>query len=237
MLVGGGDFSLAPDPIGTLRSEIMRDAMAAMDYDAVVPGERELSMGMDFLDILAREIPLLSCNLVHEGESFGRPYLVIERNGLKIGLIGVTHIVGKGRIPEGWEIRNPEEAISGIVEEVKGKTDLLVGLFHTDLKYGEELSARFQEFDVTILAHGSRKLNEPLLMGKTIVLKGEMKARSLGRIDLEIGSDGTVTQKSAAYIPLGKDIRNHPGMMGFLDDFNKRRKELAQKRKEQPASQ
>ncbi len=228
MLVNVGDFSLAPDPQSALKSEVMVDAMVAMGYDAIVPGERELSMGPDFLDVLSEKTPLLSCNLVHEGENFGRPYIVLDRGGLKIGLIGVTQVTGAGRIPAGWEMRDPAEAIGSTAGDLKKKVDLLVGLFHVGLEPGKKLAALFQEFDVIILAHGGTKLHAPLTVGKTIVLKGESKGRSIGRLDLEIDSSGAVSQESAKMIPLGSDVEDHPGMQIFLDDYSERRKELIQ---------
>lgn len=231
VLVNAGDFSLAPDPHGALKSEVLRDAMIAMGYDVIVPGERELSMGPGFLDPLSREIPLLSCNLLYEGESFGRPYVVLDRGGLKIGLVGVTQVAGRGRIPAGWEVREPEEAIGEITGDLRKKVDLLVGLFHVGLQPGKQLAARFQEFDVVILAHGGGKFHEPFIMGKTIVLKGETKGRSLGRLDLEITSSGSVSQTSAKLIPLGSEVEDHPAMQKFLDDYSEKRKGLIQKSK------
>jgi 2',3'-cyclic-nucleotide 2'-phosphodiesterase (5'-nucleotidase family) len=229
LLVNVGDYSLAPDPQGTLKTEMLGKTMVAMEYDAIVPGERDLSMGIDMLTDLSKRIPFLSCNLAFRGETFGKPYLILERGDLEIGLVGVTKIQGRRRMPEGWEVKDPEERLPSIVKELEGKTDLLVGLFHVGLEGGKQLAAKFQEFDVVILGHGGKKLYEPFVMGRTIVLKGETQGKSLGRLDLEVGGNGETMEVESELIPLGMEVADHPGMKVYLDEYDKKRKELVQK--------
>ena len=223
LLVNVGDFSLAPDPLGELKSDILAKAMAAMKYDAVVPGERDLAMGNQFIESLSGRLPLLSCNLEFEGEEVGIPSLIVDRGGLKIGLIGVTLPTGDGMMAPGWVMADPDERVEKLTMELKDKVDLLVGLFHVGFDEGRKLAEKYQNLDVVILGHGGTRIYDPILVGGTVVLKGETHGRSLGRLDLGLG-DSPVEQKSAELIPLGSDIEDQSGMLPFLDEYRTRRK-------------
>ncbi len=223
VLVNVGDFSLSPDPLGELKSDILAKAMAAMKYDAVVPGERDLAMGSQFIEDLSGILPLLSCNLEFEGEEVGMPSMTVDRGGLKIGLIGVTLPTGDGMMAPGWVMAEPDERVEKLTGELKDKVDLLVGLFHAGFDEGRKLAAKYQDFDVIILAHGGTRIYDPILIGGTLVLKGETHGRSLGRLDLGVCDSG-VEKKSAELIPLGSDIEGQSGMLPLLDEYKTRRK-------------
>jgi 2',3'-cyclic-nucleotide 2'-phosphodiesterase (5'-nucleotidase family) len=227
VLVGAGDFCLSPNPYGELKAEILARAMAAMRYDAVVPGERDLAMGEDFMRDLAGRIPVLSCNLSLRGENFGRSYLVLERGGLKIGLVGVTSVRGDGRLPPGWRAADPAERIGLVAGALRDRVDVLIGIFHTGLEEGKRLAAKFQAFDVVVLGHGGQRLPGPFTMGRTIVLKGDTQGRSLGRYTFTPVRGGAAPQGSYEPVPLGEEIGDDPGMKEFLDEYQTRRKELA----------
>ncbi len=126
LLVNAGDFSLSPNPLGELKSDIMVKALAAMEYDVVVPGERDLAMGRDFIKDVSESLPLLSCNLEFEEKRVGLPSLTIERGGLKIGLIGVTLQTSDGMIAPGWVMVKPDETLRKLIAELKDDVDLLV---------------------------------------------------------------------------------------------------------------
>ncbi len=66
-----------------------------LKYDAFVFGNHEFNFGMDFVNrILGElEIPVLNANAVYKetGETLSAPYTVVERNGVKIGILGITN--------------------------------------------------------------------------------------------------------------------------------------------------
>ena len=65
ILLGLWDFSGRPDAQGRSKSEVSLKAMKEMDYDALVLGERELSLGADdiFTKVLTGGIPLLETTM------------------------------------------------------------------------------------------------------------------------------------------------------------------------------
>lgn len=203
--------------------------MAAMGYDAVVPGERELAMGEAFMRDLEEKIPVLSCNLSLHGETFGRSFLVIERDGLKIGLIGATAVHGDGRLPPGWDAADPVERIGLVAGALRDRVDVMIGIFHTGLADGRRLAAKFQAFDVVLLGHGGQRLTDPFPMGRTVVLKGDTQGRTLGRYTFTPVPVGARRAADGTYDPvaLGEDVGTHPGMKDLLDEYETRRRALA----------
>ncbi len=200
--------------------------MTGMRYDAVVPGERDLAIGDDFMADLSGKLPLLSCNLAKDDESFGRKSLVLERGGLKIGLVGATAVRGPGRIPPGWKADDPEMRLREVAAEMRDEVDLLMGLLHVGLEEGRRLAAELQEFDLIVLGHDGRKLVEPLLVGRTVVVKGESQGRSIGRIDLYREDGGQLRTGNPELIPLGSDIADNSGMKVYLEKYDEGRERI-----------
>jgi 2',3'-cyclic-nucleotide 2'-phosphodiesterase/3'-nucleotidase len=69
-------------------------AMNYLDYDAMVLGNHEFNFGLKLIDKIKKEanFPLLSANVKFKknGADFAKPWIIIERGGIKIGIIGLT---------------------------------------------------------------------------------------------------------------------------------------------------
>ncbi|WP_057895582.1 bifunctional metallophosphatase/5'-nucleotidase [Liquorilactobacillus oeni] len=80
-----------------------------LQYDAGVIGNHEFDYGRKFLNkaLCACHYPILCANILDEkNHSYGKPYIVIEKKGMKIAVLGLT----TQNIPY-WE---PEENIKGL---------------------------------------------------------------------------------------------------------------------------
>ncbi|HKN58590.1 MAG TPA: metallophosphoesterase, partial [Gemmatimonadaceae bacterium] len=101
ILLDGGDL-LQGNPFAYVAAKVSRDrvnpiiaAMNAMQYDAAAIGNHEYNYGVPYLDSAARQakFPLLSANTYRidpDGVHAYRPWTIIERAGLKVGIIGAT---------------------------------------------------------------------------------------------------------------------------------------------------
>ena len=101
ILLDGGDL-LQGNPLAYVAAKVSRDrtnpivaAMNAMQYDASAIGNHEYNYGVPYLDSAVRQakFPFLSANtyrVAPEGVHAFRPWMIIERAGLKIGIIGAT---------------------------------------------------------------------------------------------------------------------------------------------------
>lgn len=112
-----------------------------MGYDAVTIGNHDVEAGPDVYKrwIKGTKAPVLGANVidVHTGESWLKPYTVIERNGVKIAVLGLlTPAIPSWLSDNLWEGLMFEDMVESarcwvnIIRE-KEKPDAVVGLFHS----------------------------------------------------------------------------------------------------------
>ena len=101
ILLDAGDL-LQGNPLAYVAARVSRDranpiiaAMNAMHYDAAAIGNHEYNYGVPYLDSALRQaaFPFLSANtyrLDPEGVHAYRPWTIIERAGVKVGIVGAT---------------------------------------------------------------------------------------------------------------------------------------------------
>ncbi|WP_313469081.1 metallophosphoesterase, partial [Carnobacterium sp.] len=120
----------------------MMVAMNEMGYDVWTLGNHEFNFGMDTLTKIADQytgIKLAGNVYKKNGERFLPASTVIERAGIKIGIIGmVTPMVtefekGSSHL-DGIEIRSAIKETKKAVADLDGKADVIVGLVHMGLE-------------------------------------------------------------------------------------------------------
>lgn len=116
--------------------EFFASVMNDIGYDYVTLGNHDFNYGRDYLkryiDNLDAEV--LCANVIDHSNSLKiSPYKIIERDGLKIALVGlVTHWVNiweREENIEGLEFLNPISVIEGIRDEIKN-CDLKICMYH-----------------------------------------------------------------------------------------------------------
>lgn len=95
-LFDAGDF-FQGHPIGTVsKGKAVIEYMNSVSYDLLVIGNHEYDIGEDDLleTLQLAEFPILTCNIIDKrtGElvKYAQPYIIYERAGIKIAVIGVT---------------------------------------------------------------------------------------------------------------------------------------------------
>lgn len=96
IVLSGGDSWTGPAISTLLHGESMVDVMNALGYRAAAIGNHDFDYGLDNLQTRAAQaqFPLLAANLRQRsnGEipAFARPYVLLEVNHVKIGVLGLT---------------------------------------------------------------------------------------------------------------------------------------------------
>lgn len=184
-------------------------AMNLIGYDAMAVGNHELNFGLDVLRRAERQarFPLLSANILHtaDGEPAFPPFTVIEREGLRVGVLGlITPAVPQWERPEhypGLEFESPVEAARRWVEILRRaeRCDLVVVLAHTGLERdpetGEPTGTAHEDWawrlaavdgvDVLLIGHSHRAI-PPRLVAGAVVAQPSSHGRAVTRIDLEL---------------------------------------------------
>ena len=94
LLLDAGDFCQGTPYFNFYHGRVEIDAMNRMGYDAVTLGNHEFDNGLDTLAAVLRgaKFPVLCANYDFTGtalEKIVRPYTIIRRAGLKIGIFGL----------------------------------------------------------------------------------------------------------------------------------------------------
>ncbi len=118
---------------------LMFDYMNSMGYDAMAIGNHEFDYGEAVLEWQKNlvQFPVLSANLFYKGTShpFAQRHTVIERGGIRIGVIGLIGqdaartAVARDHIDE-LDIIDPAVAAQRSIDELRDDVDLLVLLTH-----------------------------------------------------------------------------------------------------------
>lgn len=141
-----GDFSQGSVYYNLFKGEVEVKLMNQMHYDAATIGNHEFDFGLENMARIFRmaSFPIVCCNYDFTGtpcEGLVKPYIVMERNGLKIGIFGVAP-QPKGLILQhnyvGMKYTTPAKAAQPIIDKLRNeeKCDVVVCLSH--LGWGNE---------------------------------------------------------------------------------------------------
>ncbi len=146
LLLDAGDFWQGK-PIGTVTNgEAIIEYYNMIGYDALTIGNHEYDIKEKKIikTLEMANFPILSSNIVHKdtGElvDYVRPYIIIEKMGVNIGIIGVTTIDTKlMSFPdniEGLDFLDEIETLNKYIPIVKEKgADIIIVLGHMGLPY------------------------------------------------------------------------------------------------------
>lgn len=140
LLFDSGDFSQGSTYYTMYKGEVEVGLMNIMGYNAATLGNHEFDFGLDNLAKLARQasFPIVCSNCDFTGtpcQDVIKRYCVIERNGLRIGVFGLSPKI-EGLIMKenivGVKYIDPIEATKEVVTLLRGKEhcDIVICLSH-----------------------------------------------------------------------------------------------------------
>ena len=207
LLFDSGDFSQGTPYYNLFKGEVEILLMNEMGYDAGTIGNHEFDFGLDNMARLFKmaDFPIVCANYDFEGtplEGIVKPYTVLERDGLRIGVFGLGPQL-EGLVQKenygGVVYEEPYEIANRIADKLKKeeKCDLVICLSHLGWKTeptnpvsDEELIARTRNIDIVLGGHSHSFFEKPIFyknldgkkiplqqMGKNGIFVGEMKLR------------------------------------------------------------
>lgn len=225
ILVDAGDYSMGTlfQTIFSTHSPTLR-MMGQLGYDAVTLGNHEFDFRANGLakSLQAAKnsddpLPqLVASNIVYPVDENGKmdediqllqqamndygakEYLVIEQDGLKIGIFGLMGKDADSNAPmSGVEFTDMIETSKEIVNQLKReKVDLIVALSHSgtsDVKKNSEdevLAEKVPEIDVIVSGHTHTFLYEPIIVKDTVIGSTGEYGQNLGVMTLQRNKSG-----------------------------------------------
>lgn len=175
LLLDCGDFSQGTPYYNIFRGEVEVKLMNEMNYDVATIGNHEFDFGLDNMAHLFRlaKFPIVCANYNMEGtvlEDLVKPYVVLERNGLRIGVFGVSPqldgLVQADKC-EGVTYQDPVAVANEVAAKLKKeeKCDAVICLSHMGISYDkEQLVPKTRDIDVVLGGHSHTLMEEPLVV-------------------------------------------------------------------------
>ena len=140
LLLHAGDFSQGTTYFSELNGDLEIECLNKLGYDAVTLGNHEFDNGLEDLGrrLSSLEMPVVCCNFdfsPFEAGKYIKPYIIVEKAGAKIGIIGVVCplkelVAGEtaDRLPE-YDLIPTVQKYADLLKKEK-KCDLVIALTH-----------------------------------------------------------------------------------------------------------
>lgn len=221
LLLSGGDVNIGVPESDLLDAEPDFKLMHLLGYDAMVLGNHEFDKALDVL-MKQREwagFPFLAANVVKKGtgEPLVDPYIIKEFDGLKVAIFGLTmeetKILALPQPLEALDIRSVIETSQELVPKLRAQADVVIALTHIgfyetsgagyrtpgDLKLAQEVPG----IAVIVGGQSGTVLEEPEVIGNTLIVHAGEYGLYVGRLDLTIDSDtDEVTEYAYKLLPV-----------------------------------
>jgi 2',3'-cyclic-nucleotide 2'-phosphodiesterase (5'-nucleotidase family) len=197
ILLNAGDVAQG-SPVSTIFHGVPAFELANMlGYDAATLGNHDFDYGCDqarkFVEIA--KYPIVSANMVapNGGLLTPKPYLILQVNGLKVGVIGaMTDTLNTLTTPQtlgGCRTLPLLDTIRKYAHELRARTDIVVAVAH--VTPAEELALLKSEPDVavTVSGHLHTALPQPLVLDGRLLVRVRGYAEDLGRLELQVDTE------------------------------------------------
>lgn len=221
--------------------EALMEMMSLMRYDALGAGNHEFDYGWQVFDRAVQRVPfpVLCCNVRYKGTRirFTRPYAILERNGTRVGVIGVMganaarYTIMPSKVAE-LEFTDPVEETRACVEELRNTVDVLIVLGHqglpgamqTDAENDPEVQRSLDEdirfcgavpgINLYIGAHSHHGLEQPIVHPDTgtLITQTYGYGTRLGRIRLKVADRRVVAHDIELLKVWSDELPAHPAV-------------------------
>lgn len=204
------------------------ELMNHLDYDLAIYGNHEFDKGQAYLAESNRQadFEILGANIKSDTNTFPQPpsHTIIEKDGLKIGFVGVVstydtngHPAGKDSSYEGLSFTDPQEC-AGEFSYLKDSCDVLVLVTHIGLSRDREFanSEYSKDYDMVIGGH-SHDITDEVVNGIQLGQTGN-KLKNLGATTITKDSDGkiNITYRNVPLSDYAKDAKVAEMVTGYL---------------------
>ncbi|MDE0562690.1 bifunctional metallophosphatase/5'-nucleotidase [Exiguobacterium sp. B2(2022)] len=121
--------------------------------------------------------------------------LVLERDGLKIGLFGVTAPYEELYPELGWQIESPYEATKRALERL-AHCDVIIALSHLGFFGDERLADMYPDIDVILGAHTHHVLDEGVTTNGVLIAQAGKYGKYVGEVTLTLDESGVVSKEA-----------------------------------------
>lgn len=226
LALDNGDTFHGTYPAVISRGEALVPLVNALQLDAMT-AHWEFAWGPAHFQALAARLdhPMLAINCYDKqtGERPFPPSLVVERAGLRLGVIGIAAtIIDKSMPPhfsEGLRFTLGRDELPAEIDRLKHaeKADLIVVLSHLGFPQDVKIARLVEGIDVIVSGHTHNRLEEPARIENTLIIQSGCHGSFIGRLDLEV-TDGRIVDVRHKLVAVDESIKPNAAMQRLVDE-------------------
>jgi len=204
-------------------------AMNALGYDAMSVGSMDLFLGMTVLQERAQEadFEILSCNLVNaEDETLVfSPYTVIERDGVRFGVLGMTEGDLEFRLEsdrELFRVIDPLTAVVKYLPELEEQSDVVILLSRFGLEEDRTLAANVTGIDIIIGGKSRHLLSVPFQVEDTVIMQAGFSGEWIVDLRVAFDEEWQVLGRQAEITTLSPEVEDDPELAALVAEYKER---------------
>ena len=207
------------------RGRALVPMMNALGLDAMTV-HWEFAYGPDGVRELAGALhyPVLAinCHSKEDDALVFDPFLMIERAGLNVAVIGLACPIVDKTMPPAFSkgvrftIGNHELPHWIRVVREERQADLVVVLSHLGFPQDVKLAREVQGIDVLVSGHTHNRMQKPIVENGAIIFQSGCHGSFVGRLDVEV-EGGRVVSHRHRLIPVDAELEEEPQMRSLVD--------------------
>ncbi|MFW7418746.1 5'-nucleotidase C-terminal domain-containing protein [Vagococcus fluvialis] len=212
----------------------MAKAMSLLPYDGVAAGNHEFDFGYDRAMSYKELLPMVSANVIKDGQHSFNPYEIIEKDGKKFAIIGLstpeTAFKTHPKNVEGVTFEEPIPVAKKTIKELEGQADAFIFVTHLGIDkttpkewrgdtLAESLSVEFPTEKIIVIdGHSHSALNEGKQFGNVLLAQTGNYLNNIGMIDVTYKGDTPTF--NARLVPASefKEVTENPAVKEIVDE-------------------
>lgn len=197
LLVDCGDIAQGTPLSNIFGGEPVVRYMNHIRYDVMALGNHEFDWGQANLKkmLIKAQFPIICANIIDESTgklpSFVKPHVIIERNGIKAGLIGVlsphTPSMCNPKNIKGLKFIEPQKPIMQSMKELRAKgAKVILLVSHLGIEEDRKLPLEIPGITAIIGGHSHTSLKTPEKVKGTVIVQAGCNGKFLGNLHLRI---------------------------------------------------
>ncbi|MFK7867389.1 MAG: bifunctional UDP-sugar hydrolase/5'-nucleotidase [Alphaproteobacteria bacterium] len=224
ILVDGGDQFQGTLFYTYYKGKMAAEMMNKLKYDAMTVGNHEFDDGPETLSAFVKTVdfPVLMSNADFDHEpalaNYVLPHAILERGGIKIGMIGLTPQDTHELASPGPNVifKDPAESVQTQVDLLTQQgIDKIIVLSHSGYKTDLEVAAATTGVDVIVGGHSNTYLSNddedaagpyPTMVGNTAIVQAYAYGKFLGELKVSFDDQGLITKAAGAPLIMDKAV-------------------------------
>ncbi|MBT3662895.1 MAG: hypothetical protein HOG73_00690 [Candidatus Marinimicrobia bacterium] len=198
ILVDAGDIFTMTHQL--FKDSLMAEAYALLPYDAILPGDQELTMDSDkighLLDLMKTKI--VATNITIDSDNHFVKSHIVNKRGSKVAILGIMDPYAvkyySDEIKEKIKLNNPIDAVKSEMEILKNKADIFVLLTHQGADLDVAFAEKVKGIDVIVGSHSQSAMDEPKEVNGTLIVQAGKEGYYVGTVEMVLKGKEVVSK-------------------------------------------